>query len=43
VSKRSSSLAITIPKEILLKLGVKAKAIIGFYEEDGKIFLKKIE
>ena len=43
VSKRNSSLVITIPKEILAKLGVKAKDIVGFYEEEGKIILKKIE
>lgn len=43
VSKRSSSLVITLPKEIMGKLGVKARDIIGFYEEDGKILLKKIE
>lgn len=43
VSKRSSSLVITLPKDIPAKLGVKAKDIVGFYEEDGKIILKKIE
>ena len=43
VSKRNSSLAIIIPKEVLAKLGVKAKDLIGFYGEGGKVILKKIE
>ena len=42
VSKRNSSLAITIPKEVLAKLGVKAKDLNGFYGEGGKVILKKI-
>lgn len=42
-SKRDSSLRITIPKKVQEKLGVKEEDIIGFYEEDGRIFLKKME
>ena len=43
VSKRNASLIITLPKDIPAKLGVKVKDFVGFYEEDGKIILKKIE
>lgn len=42
-SKRGTSLRITIPKRVQGKLGVKEEDIIGFYEEDGKIILKKME
>ena len=42
-SKRGSSLRITIPKRVQEKLGVKEEDIVGFYEEDGKVILKKME
>lgn len=43
VSKRGSSLRMTLPKKVQEKIGVKEEDIIGFYEEDGKIVLKKLE
>ena len=39
VSKRGSSLRITLPKTIREKLGLNEGDIMGFYEEEGKIFL----
>jgi AbrB family looped-hinge helix DNA binding protein len=43
VSRRGASLRITLPKGIREKLGLKEGDIVGFYEEDGKIILKKID
>ncbi len=43
VSKRGSSLRMTLPKKIQRKLGVSEEDIVGFYEEEGKIFLKKVK
>lgn len=43
VSKRGSSLRISVPKKIQVKLSVFEEDIIGFYEENGKIYLKKME
>ena len=43
VLKRGSSLRINIPKDIQEKLGLKEEDIIWFYEEDGKIVLRKME
>lgn len=43
VSKRGSSLRITLPKKVQAILDVKDEDIVGFYEEDGRIFLKKME
>ena len=43
VSNSGSSVRITPPKKIEEKLGVKEEDILGFYEEDGKIFVKKME
>ena len=42
LSKRGSSLRMTVPKRVQVKLGVKEEDIVGFYEEDGKIVLKKM-
>lgn len=42
ISKRGSSLRMTLPKKIQAILDVKEEDIIGFYEENGKIILKKI-
>ena len=42
ISKRGSSLRITIPKKIQAILGVKEEGILGFYVEDGKVVLKKM-
>ncbi len=43
VSKRGSSIRITIPKKVQEKLGVKDEDIVGFYEENGHIILRKID
>lgn len=43
VSRRGSSLRITVPKRVQVKLGVKEEDILGFYEEDGEIMIKKLE
>ena len=43
VSKRGTSLRLTIPKKVQAKLGIKEEDIIGFYEDDGHIFLKRME
>ncbi len=42
LSKRGSSLRMTVPKKVQVKLGVKEEDIVGFYEEEGKIVLKKM-
>ncbi len=33
----------TLPKKVQAKLRVKEEDIVGFYEENGKIVLKKME
>ena len=33
----------TLPKRVQTKMGVKEGDILGFYEEDGKIVLKKMD
>ena len=43
VSKRGSSLRMTLPKKVQEKMGVKEEDILGYYEENGKIVLKKME
>ena len=43
VSKRGTSLRLTIPKKVQAKLGIKEEDIIGFYEDDGRICLKRME
>ena len=43
VLKRGVSLGITLPKGIREKLGLNEGDILGFYEEDGKIILKKVD
>ena len=43
VSKRGSSLRITLPTTIREKLGLKEEDIVGFYEDNGNIFVRKIE
>lgn len=43
ISKRGSSIRATIPKKVQDKLGIKEEDIIGYYEENGKIYLKKME
>ena len=43
VSKRGASLRITIPKKAAEALNIKEGEIMGFYEDDGKIVLKKMK
>lgn len=42
LSKRGSSLRLTLPKKVQAILSAKEEDIVGFYEEDGKIVLKKM-
>ena len=42
-SKRGSSLRITLPKEIAVRLRVSESEHIGFYEVNGDIVVRKIE
>ena len=41
--KRGSSLRITVPKKIQMKLEIEEEDILGYYEENGVIVLKKLE
>lgn len=43
VSKRGSSIRITLPKKIVERLSVESGNIVGFYEEDGGIVVEKID
>ncbi len=43
VSDKGNSLRITIPRIIREKLALKNGEILGFYEEDGMIIIKKIK
>ena len=43
VSKRGSSLRVTIPSKVRMALDLNEEDIVGFYEEDGKIVLRKME
>lgn len=43
VSNRGSSLRITLPKKVQVILSIKEEDIVGFYEENGKIVLRKVE
>lgn len=42
-SKRGSSLRVTFPKTIREMLGLKEEDIVGFYEDNGSIIIRKIE
>ncbi len=42
-SSRGSSIRITLPKEIAEQLKIGEKDHVGFYENNGKIVIKKIE
>jgi AbrB family looped-hinge helix DNA binding protein len=42
-SSKGSSLRITIPKEVAEKLNISESEHIGFYSEDDKVIVKKIE
>ncbi len=43
ISKKGASLRITLPKRAAECINAVAGDIIGFYEEDGKIVLKKMK
>lgn len=43
VSRRGSSLRITIPKKVSEELGLKQEDILGFHKEDDKIVISKIK
>lgn len=40
-SKKGGSMRITILKRVQEKIGIKEEDLVGFYEEKGKIVLKK--
>lgn len=42
-SKRGTSIRITLPKEITKILDVEEKEHVGFYEENGKVWVRKVE
>jgi antitoxin component of MazEF toxin-antitoxin module len=42
-SKRGSSLRITLPKEVSEHLSISEGEFLGFYLENGRIQIKKIE
>lgn len=41
-SKKSTSLRITLPKKVAEKLSIGEEEFVGFYEENGKIVIKKV-
>ncbi|KAA8923407.1 AbrB/MazE/SpoVT family DNA-binding domain-containing protein [Thermoplasma sp.] len=43
VSSRGSSLRITIPKKVIQRLDIKPEDIIGFFDDDGRVTIEKIE
>ena len=43
VSKGGTSFRITLPKKAAEALKANAGDIIGFYHEDGKVFVKKMD
>ena len=43
VSKRGVSFRITLPKKAAEALKANAGDIIGFYQEDGRVFMKKMD
>ena len=43
VSKRGSSLRITVPRPVATEMDLKPTDIVGFYLEDGKIKIRKVE
>lgn len=43
VSKRGTSLRITLPRKVQEKLGIRESDIVGFYLDDGIIIVKKID
>ncbi len=43
VSKRGTSLRITLPRKVQEKLGIGESDIVGFYLDDGKVIVRKLE
>jgi bifunctional DNA-binding transcriptional regulator/antitoxin component of YhaV-PrlF toxin-antitoxin module len=43
VTVRGTSIRITLPKKIVKLLDVSEGDIVGFYEENGKVGLRKLE
>ena len=43
VSKRGTSLRITLPKRVAEILGAGEREVLGFYEMDGKIIIEKMK
>lgn len=43
VSKRGVSFRITLPKKAAESLNANVSDIIGFYQEDGGVFVKKMD
>ena len=41
--KRGSSIGLIIPRKVLEILRIGDEGIVGFYESEGKIYLKRIE
>lgn len=43
VSRKASSLRISIPKKVAERLGLEPENVLGFYLSDGKIVIEKIK
>ena len=43
ISKRGTSLRITLPKKAAEALKANSGDIIGFYQESGRVFVKKMD
>ena len=43
VSKRGTSLRISLPKRVAEILGAGEREVLGFYEMDGKIIIEKMK
>lgn len=42
-SSRGTSIRITIPKEVVEELSIGDSQFIGFYRENGRFYIRKIE
>lgn len=42
VSKKASSIRISIPKKVIEQLGIEPEDILGFYLVNGKVFMEKL-
>lgn len=43
ISRRGSSLRITVPKKVAEEMKVGPESIIGFYKQDGRLYIKAID